>query len=174
MEELYDRAARLVACLKENGWTVTTAESLTGGMAAAAITSVPGASRVLGFGFVTYSPAAKMKLVGVDPRLIEEYTVVSRPVAAAMAQGALKASGAHLALAFTGLAGPEGGTPDCPVGTVYIAAADRTRTWVCRESFGDPGRDEVRKRSVEKGLDLALMLAEDRLPPAGTWTEENG
>ena len=87
MDEMYQAAARLVDGLKKKEMTITTAESLTGGMAAQAITAVPGASQVLGFGFVTYSPAAKTRLVGVAPRLIEEYTVVSRPVAAAMARG---------------------------------------------------------------------------------------
>lgn len=172
MEEIYQAAARLVDCLKRKEMTVTTAESLTGGMAAQAITAVPGASQVLGFGFVTYSPEAKTRLVGVSPRLIQTYTVVSRPVAAAMARGALKASGADLALAFTGLAGPDGGTPDCPVGTVYIAAADSTRTWVSLESFGNPGREQVRQMSVLKGLELALKLAEGEPPAAGVWKEE--
>lgn len=171
MDEMYQAAARLVDGLKKKEMTITTAESLTGGMAAQAITAVPGASQVLGFGFVTYSPAAKTRLVGVAPRLIEEYTVVSRPVAAAMARGALKVSGADLALSFTGLAGPDGGTPDCPVGTVYIAVADKTQTWVSRESFGNPGREQVRKMSVLKGLELALKLAEGEQPPAGVWKE---
>lgn len=172
MKELYDRAARLVACLKEKQWTISTVESLTGGMAAQAITSVPGASQVLGFGFVTYSPQAKMKLVGVPARLIEAYTVVSRPVAAAMAQGALAVSGAQLAVSFTGLAGPDGGTPECPVGTVYIGVAQGRTTWVERESFGNPGREEVRQKAVSRGLELALLLAQGDPAPAGVWTQE--
>lgn len=173
MEELYSRAAELVACLREKGWTISTAESLTGGMAAQAITAVPGASQVLGFGFVTYSPQAKIQLVGVDPQLIRQYTVVSRPVAAAMARGALVVSEADLALSFTGLAGPDGGTPQCPVGTVYIGVATRRETWVSRESLGEPGREQVRKQSVAKGLELALALAEGACPPCGVWREQN-
>lgn len=165
-EELLARARCLVELLKTQGKTVATAESLTGGLVAQAITTQPGASQVFGYGFVTYWEKAKTELVGVPASAIEKYTVVSGPVAAAMARGALERSGADLALALTGLAGPDGGTPQCPVGRVYIAAADSKTTWVEQADFGAPGRQAVRQLAAARALALGQkLLLGQSLPP---------
>lgn len=111
----------VVHLLQQKGLHAATAESCTGGLVAEKITNVPGSSEVFGYGFVTYAEAAKAKLLGVDPTLIEQYNVVSGPVAVAMAYGALRASGADLAVGITGIAGPGGALPGKPVGTVYLA-----------------------------------------------------
>lgn len=149
----------VVRLLKEKGLTLATAESLTGGTVAQRITNVPGASSVLGFGFVTYSAEAKNRLLGVPMEVIDTYDVVSAPVAARMAVGALKASGADIAVALTGLAGPDGGTPEKPLGTVYVGAAMGDKVWVRRLQLGYRGRDIVRQRSAMQALDMVRRLA---------------
>ncbi|MHA3771160.1 CinA family nicotinamide mononucleotide deamidase-related protein [Verrucomicrobiota bacterium sgz303538] len=115
----------LVDLLTSRGETIAVAESCTGGYLAHCLTNVPGASNVFLQGFVTYANEAKTRALGVDENLIREHGAVSHQVAAAMAKGAMQASGATYALATTGIAGPGGGTPEKPVGTVYIALATR-------------------------------------------------
>ncbi|HEX4084655.1 MAG TPA: competence/damage-inducible protein A [Chthoniobacteraceae bacterium] len=115
----------LVHRLAELGKKVTTAESCTGGRLAHKITGVPGASRVFDAGFITYANEEKTRALGVSADLIAAHGAVSEPVARAMAEGALERAGADFALATTGIAGPDGGTPEKPVGTVYIAIASR-------------------------------------------------
>ena len=135
------------------------AESCTGGLIAAAMTELDGASAVVERGFVVYSNRAKTELLGVPPELIERYGAVSEEVARAMAEGALKHSGAQLAVSTTGIAGPTGGTPAKPIGLVHIAAARKSQTTLhleCR--FGDIGRAEIRMRSVEEALKLLLQI----------------
>jgi nicotinamide-nucleotide amidase len=109
--------------LRARGWKLATAESCTGGLIAAACTAMPGSSDWFDRGFVTYSNASKTQLLNVPAALIEAHGAVSQEVALAMAQGALTQSAAHLAVAVTGVAGPGGGTPEKPVGTVWIATA---------------------------------------------------
>ena len=111
--------------LRERGLRVATAESCTGGLIAAALTHVPGSSDVVDRGFVTYSNAAKTEMLGVPPALIATHGAVSAPVAAAMAEGAIARSGADLAVAVTGVAGPGGGSAEKPVGLVWFGIADR-------------------------------------------------
>ena len=118
---LAELAARLQRRCIELGLRVSTAESCTGGLVAGAITSIAGSSDWFDRGFVTYSNDAKTELLGVDPALIGAHGAVSEPVAAAMAAGALAHSRADLAVAVTGIAGPGGGTPAKPVGTVCFA-----------------------------------------------------
>jgi nicotinamide-nucleotide amidase len=115
----------VVRQLRDQGQTVATAESCTGGLIAHRLTNVPGASNVFGWGFVTYANEAKERALGVPRALLDEHGAVSEPVARAMAEGALTASGADHALAVTGIAGPDGGTVDKPVGTVWIALSSR-------------------------------------------------
>jgi nicotinamide-nucleotide amidase len=125
----------VVDLLKNLGATLATAESCTGGLLANRITDVPGASAVFLEGFVTYSNASKVSLLGVSSDLIAHHGAVSEPVVRAMAEGALRVSGASFAIATTGIAGPGGGSPEKPVGTVWIALASQqgvAETWVER------------------------------------------
>jgi nicotinamide-nucleotide amidase len=144
---------------------LATAESCTGGLIAAACTSVAGSSEWFDRGFVTYSNAAKIETLGVDAALIERHGAVSQPVARAMAHGALARSHATIALAVTGVAGPGGATPGKPVGTVWLA-------WALQGDGGDerlqlPGdRADVRAATVEAALRRALELARHLAPMA--------
>lgn len=119
---LNQSAQTLVTLLKQHGLTVTTAESCTGGLVSAAITSVPGASAVLDGAIVTYSPAVKGRFLEIDSTILYEVGVVSEECAAAMAKGAAALFAADAAIAITGNAGPDAGDPAVPVGRVYIAA----------------------------------------------------
>ena len=157
----------VVHLLQQKGLHAATAESCTGGLVAEKITNVPGSSEVFGYGFVTYAEAAKAKLLGVDPTLIEQYNVVSGPVAVAMAYGALQASGADLAVGITGIAGPRGALPGKPVGTVYLAGADARsgKAWLMRlELGGYAERSIIRTRAALYALDLLRRMALD-IPP---------
>ena len=152
----------VVRVLRERGLHAATAESCTGGMVAERLTNVPGASEGFDYGFVTYSAAAKQKLLGVDAALISRWNVVSGPVAAAMAFGAAQASGAELAVGITGIAGPGGALPGKPVGTVYLAGADaRTGAgWLQRLALGGyHDREVIRTRAAMYALDLLRRMA---------------
>lgn len=166
----------VVRVLRERGLHAATAESCTGGMIAERLTNVPGSSEVFGFGFVTYAEAAKQKLLGVDPALIETYNVVSGPVAVAMAFGAAKVSGAELAVGITGIAGPGGALPGKPVGTVYLAGAD-TRTgqgWLLRLTLGGyHDRGIIRTRAALYALDLLRRMALGLPVPDGVPVRED-
>ena len=151
------------------GLMIATAESCTGGLVAAALTSVAGSSDVFDRGFVTYSNEAKVEMLGVDLALLEEHGAVSEEVAVAMAAGALKYSRAKISVAITGIAGPGGGSAAKPVGLVHIAAArlsgcegDRVEFAAIHseERFGDIGRAAVRAKSVEAALRLLLEAAD--------------
>ncbi|WP_419898048.1 CinA family protein [Roseomonas sp. USHLN139] len=147
-----EAAARLLQRLAAEGLTVATAESCTGGLVAAALTAIPGSSASVLAGFVTYSNEAKERMVGVPRALLEAHGAVSAEVARAMAEGALRESGAALAVSTTGIAGPGGAVPGKPVGLVYLAAARRGRpTQVQRHVF--PGdRAAVRAATVVAAL----------------------
>jgi nicotinamide-nucleotide amidase len=155
---LVQAATLLDACRVANE-TIVTAESCTGGLVAAALTAIPGSSEVFERGFVTYSNSAKSEMLGVPFWLIERHGAVSEDVARAMVGGALTHSRASLAVAITGIAGPDGGTVEKPVGLVYFAAGRRD-TMIASESvlFGDLGRAEIRRRSVERALSMLLSL----------------
>jgi nicotinamide-nucleotide amidase len=150
---------RLAAALKQRGWRLVTAESCTGGLIAAACTSLAGSSDWFERGFVTYSNAAKEQMLGVEAALILKCGAVSREVALAMARGALAHAPAELAVAVTGIAGPGGAVPGKPVGTVWIAAATTgIARAACHHFDGD--REAVREASVQTALQVALeMLA---------------
>ena len=157
-EHIVAAATRVIDAARATGTTISAVESCTAGLVSAALTSVSGSSRVVDRGFVTYSNEAKTELAGVDPALIAAHGAVSEPVARAMAEGALARSRADLAVSITGVAGPTGGTPDKPVGTVWFATARRGGDTESRlERFGDLGREGVRLASVETAL---AMLAE--------------
>ncbi len=151
---------RLVDLLIERHMTVSAAESCTGGAFAAGIVSVPDASRVLGFSFVTYSEAAKHELAGVPTETIETYGVVSEEVAQAMARGAAQAGHADAGVGITGFAGPAGGTEKAPVGTVCfgVCVKDRCRTFTVR--YGNIGRNTVRAKAVDFAAEKLTELLE--------------
>lgn len=152
-------AEHLISLLRERGYTVTTAESCTGGLVSAALTSVSGASEVLEGAIVTYSPAVKAKFLSIDPLLLEREGVVSAACAKSMAEGAAKLFSADCAIALTGYAGPGGGDEQNPVGTVYIAAALHENTAVCRLSLtGD--REEIRRAAAKQAIELLCRCIE--------------
>jgi len=154
----------VVRTLKEQGLTLSTAESCTGGMIAQRVTSVSGSSEVFGYGFVTYWEQAKTRLVGVEPEVIAKYNVVSAPVAARMALGAAAASGSDIAVSVTGVAGPTGGDEVRPVGTVYLGAARGDTVYVQKLFVSRPDRALVRARAAQAALALALRLAQGKVP----------
>jgi len=149
-------AERLLAACESRALRLATAESCTGGLIAACLTEIPGSSSVVGRGYVTYDNQAKLEMLGVAAGTIERVGAVSEEVARAMAEGALERSGADLAIACTGIAGPGGATPTKPVGLVHLAVARRGRpTLHAREIFkGD--RSAIRAASVDAALELAL------------------
>jgi nicotinamide-nucleotide amidase len=138
--------------------SLTTAESCTGGQLAKTLTDIPGSSAYFRQGYVAYHNDAKTALLGVDPDLISRHGAVSEAVASAMARGALKSANADIALSITGIAGPDGGTPTKPVGTVYIGLAWNSPTHeavATSRAFAFPGdREMIRDRSVKMALSL--------------------
>lgn len=144
----------LVKELTKRHASITTAESCTGGLVSATIVNVGGASRVFNQGFVTYSNQAKRELLGVKKETLECFGAVSSQTAEQMAQGAAKAAKADVALSVTGIAGPDGGSSDKPVGLVYIGCYCYGTTVVEKHIF-QGSRMEVRLASVEKALMLA-------------------
>lgn len=152
-------AANAIAALKERGWTCATCESLTGGLICATLVDVPGASAVVRGGLITYQTDTKTLLANVPADLIEEHGVVSAPVARAMAEGTRIRLGVDVAVSATGLAGPGGGTPDCPVGTVYVGISTAAETKALHLTLeGD--RASVRQQAVEKAIGAIWQAAQ--------------
>jgi nicotinamide-nucleotide amidase len=152
---LAERAAALLKRYEAAGLRIATAESCTGGLVAALLTEIPGSSAVVERGFVTYSNAAKAEMLGVPPDLIAQHGAVSEVVARAMAEGALARSGADVAVAVTGIAGPGGATAAKPVGLVHFAVAARAgETAALERRYGDLGRSAIRERAVGDALSL--------------------
>jgi nicotinamide-nucleotide amidase len=147
-------AETVLAACRTRGWRVATAESCTGGLVAAALTAIPGASEVVERGFLTYSKKAKIELLGVPRETIAEHGAISAETAAAMARGAVARAGVDLAVSVTGIAGPGGGTPQKPVGLVYIGVASREGgARVERRVFaGD--RAEIRRAALVAALQM--------------------
>ncbi|MEZ5912029.1 MAG: CinA family protein [Paracoccaceae bacterium] len=150
------RPARLLALARAQGATIATAESCTAGLISGAITDVAGSSDIFDRGFVTYSNAAKVAMLGVDAETLAEHGAVSEEVAREMANGALMRSAADLAVAVTGIAGP-GGSEHKPEGRVCFAIASRARgTRTETRDFGAIGRAGVRAATVDHALDLLI------------------
>ena len=147
-------AEEVVKMLKNAGMTVTTVESCTGGLLSGTLVDVAGVSEVLNQAYVTYANGAKQSLVGVKAETLEAYGAVSEQTAREMAEGGAKAANADAALAVTGIAGPDGGTAEKPVGLVYIGCRVNGNTVVERNVFSG-NRREVREQSV--GAALALL-----------------
>jgi nicotinamide-nucleotide amidase len=153
--EIAKLAKDVVAALKAGNLTIATAESCTGGLVAGALTSVSGSSDVVYGGFVTYANEAKIAMVGVPYALLHQFGAVSKDVAIAMAEGAMAAGGTHIAVAVTGIAGPNGGSKEKPIGLVHFAVATDDETRHLKKSF-DPNwsRDQIRQASVIEALKL--------------------
>lgn len=151
-EETLERA--LAELLLEKGLTIAFAESCTGGMIAGRLVNVPGVSKAFGTGYVTYSNKAKRKLLGVKKSTLKQFGAVSVQTAKEMAQGALFASGADVAVSVTGIAGPDGGTDKKPVGLVYIGCCVQGRTFVQEYHFLG-NREKIRESTVAAALTFA-------------------
>lgn len=152
--EIRALAQTIVSDATARGKLIVTAESCTGGMIGAALTDIPGSSAVFDRGFITYSNDAKTELLGVPTTTIEKHGAVSAEVAEAMAKGALAHSHADLAVSVTGVAGPDGGTPEKPVGLVWFGLAARDGVSSERHVFSAESRDLVRMKAVAKALQL--------------------
>ena len=163
---LDDRAEKLMSRLCDKDWTVATAESCTGGMLAALLTDIQGASHGFERGFVTYTKESKTDLLGLDPALLDENEAVSEAVARAMAEGALERSRADIALGVTGFAGPAG--DGCEEGLVHMALASRhSETTHRAEHFGAIGRGAVRLKTLEAMLEMLEDALADGQAHAG-------
>jgi len=160
-DRLFEQAQALLILCQSKGLKITTAESCTGGLLAAALTEVPGSSDVLERGFVTYSNEAKQMLLGVSPQTIESHGAVSRECAQAMAAGALSRAPVDLAVSVTGIAGPGGEVAGKPVGLVHFGAASRGGQRLDEtRKYGDIGRSQVRHASVAQALAMLHTMAQ--------------
>lgn len=139
--------------LREKGYTVCTAESCTGGLAAAKIVNIPGASEVFETGYITYANEAKERLLGVKSSTLHRYGAVSEQTAREMAEGAVRASGSRCSIVTTGIAGPDGGTAQKPVGLVYIGCCINEKTTV-REYRFQGSRSKIREDAAQAALEL--------------------
>ena len=153
-DELHRLAETVLARCRAKGWTLATAESCTGGMVAAALTDIAGASDVVERGFVTYSNRAKSELLGVPKELIEKHGAVSAETAAAMAEGALAKAPVDIAVAVTGIAGPSGGTKDKPVGLVYFGVARSGGKIQTERQIFKGDRTDIRRAAAARALEL--------------------
>lgn len=154
--DIETRCVKILHAAQGAGVMLATAESCTGGLVAAALTAVAGSSAVIDRGFVTYSNAAKTRMLGVPTAMIEAHGAVSEPVACAMAEGARRESGAQVTVSVTGVAGPGGGTADKPVGLVHFASVGPRGSIHIERRFGDIGREAVRLESVRQALDMLV------------------
>lgn len=150
--------------LKERRYTLTTAESATGGMIASTLVNVPGISEFFTEGYVTYSDAAKVKMIHVNPKTVEKYGVVSSETACDMAKSAARTAGCDAALSVTGVAGPDGGTKDCPVGLMYIGCYLKGKTVTERYVFEKNSRRERREAATEAALRLLITMLKEENP----------
>jgi nicotinamide-nucleotide amidase len=160
-KELFDLSQRVGERLRAAGRRLATAESCTGGWVAKALTDIAGSSQWFECGFVTYSNAAKMRDVGVAAATLAHHGAVSEATVREMAAGALRVSGADIAIAISGIAGPDGGTPAKPVGTVWFGVAsrqDEAVSFLCEMQLFAGDRELIRRRSVERALQLALRV----------------
>jgi len=146
---------QLAELLAKYNYKLTTAESCTGGLLAGTFMNVPGVSALYEEGYVTYANKSKHKLLGVKKKTLKKHGAVSPQCAKQMAKGALKVSGAQVALSVTGIAGPDGGTSEKPVGLVYIGCCVKGKTEVVKCNF-EGTRSEIRSQSVQAALELAI------------------
>jgi nicotinamide-nucleotide amidase len=161
-DELLELSNALGLALKQKGWMLALAESCTGGMTAQYITAIAGSSAWFDAGFVTYSNEAKTSMLDVKPETIVQYGAVSEETAMEMAMGALSHSQARIAAAITGIAGPDGGSADKPVGTVCFAYVTTDGTQLSTTHQFNGNREKVRKESVKTVFERLMSLT---LPP---------
>lgn len=160
-DDLRAKAAAVLSACRERGLKLTTAESCTGGLISACLTEIAGSSAVFERGFVTYSNEAKEEILGVPMAEIVAHGAVSDPVVTAMAEGAIARSRADISVAVTGIAGPTGGTPEKPVGLVYLATVRRDGEARPEHHVFSGDRTEVRNATAALALDLLLARAEE-------------
>lgn len=161
--DLYQLAERVGQGLRAAGWRIATAESCTAGWIAKALTDVPGSSQWFECGYVTYSNAAKMRDLGVFERTLEEHGAVSEATVREMVAGACRQSHAEVAVAVSGIAGPDGGTAEKPVGTVWFALAAPGEV-LCEERRFEGDREQVRRQAVSHALSLVQRMLARRSP----------
>jgi nicotinamide-nucleotide amidase len=160
-DDIVAAAQKLLDICRRKKLLIATAESCTGGLVAGTLTEVPGVSSMLDRGFITYSNQAKQEMLGVPAATLDAHGAVSRETAEAMAKGELTRAPVDLAVSVTGVAGPDGGSDEKPVGLVHFGAASRSGQLVHVEKrFGNPGRPEIRKRSVLQAFVMLHDLAE--------------
>jgi len=159
-DDIRHAARRLIETCSTSGLMIGTAESCTGGLVAGALTEIAGSSAVVDCGFVTYSNAAKERMLGVPGTTLAAHGAVSAETAEAMAKGVLHVAPVDLAVSITGIAGPGGGSVQKPVGLVHFAAAARGGAVIRQERrFGDIGRSDIRRASVLQALAMLQQLA---------------
>lgn len=147
--------------LKSREWKITTVESCTGGGLAYALTEISGSSEWFERGFVTYSNLAKQEMVGVSLATLNSFGAVSAETAREMAEGALRFSQAQISVAITGIAGPTGGTPDKPIGTVHFAWAGINFETIVKKVLLTGTRTDIREKSIEIALEGLLQILTD-------------
>lgn len=164
-EEIAEAARRLLDVCRRKRLLLATAESCTAGLVAGTLTDLPGTSSILDRGYITYSNQAKQDMLGVSPDTLKSHGAVSRQTAEEMMRGTLANAPVDLAVSVTGIAGPDGGSADKPVGLVHFAAGSRSGVLIHKEQrFGPIGRSDVRKRSVLQAFRMLLELAEAEAP----------
>jgi nicotinamide-nucleotide amidase len=159
--DLIDLAKAVITAAKSRGVRIVTAESCTGGLIGACLTAIPGSSAVYEAGVVTYSNASKSRLLGVPRDAVTQFGAVSDVVASAMAEGALAETDVDFAVAVTGIAGPDGGTKDKPVGLVFLAIARRNADALVKRYIFAGTRTDIRRAAVAAALELLRGQIED-------------
>lgn len=163
MSNASDLARQFLDACKENGIMAATAESCTGGLIIALLTDIPGSSKMVDRGFITYSNEAKMEMIGVGQETLAAHGAVSRETAVEMAAGALARSHAGIALSVTGIAGPDGGSAEKPVGLVWFGVAVKGSEPTAESHvFENRGRDFIRRETVRTALELGIAALAPR------------
>lgn len=166
MEKIYGNIRKIseeiVRECAARGYKISTAESCTGGMIAAAVTAISGSSAVIELGICSYSNRIKNEVLGVSEETLREFTEYSLPCAEEMAKGAVTVSGADFAVSTSGVAGPTGGTVENPVGTVYIAVFGKSVSESKRFEFENNGRDHIRAAATERALEMLLRIIKSK------------
>ena len=157
LKNIFTEAAKIIAAANEKNIRIATAESCTGGLIGAALTAISGSSSCFDGGIIAYSNDVKIKQLNVPADMIETHGAVSETVVCAMAKGARDALGVDLAISVTGIAGPSGGSPQKPVGTVWVGIATKDAVTAQLFKFGDIGRNKVRDHTCLEALKIMSL-----------------